>query len=273
MRNALIVDDSKLARLSLGKILEKLGFAVYSTENGRQAVDFLKRTDIARPDVIFMDYLMPEMNGYEATQIISSDPRTRHIPVIICTAQEDVAQERERARSFGARGFIKKPITDEKINRALDDVKSSLFNASSANSVSNEFDTGTFDKADSPTKSSVSASYSDQGGSRSISQAEIQAIVQQAVSTAIAEASKKLTEEITIKVLKQTKNVVVELVQKTANSTIAQSSLKEDSASDNKQFVTLKKMLEESIESQKLRIQLLEQRITRIEQFLSKKSS
>lgn len=124
MKTALVVDDSRLARISLTKILEKLGMQVDAVENGRVALEFLKATDNPRPDIIFMDYLMPEMNGYEATKAISSNPNTMHIPVIICTSQEDEDKERQRARANGAQGFIKKPITDEKVNEVIQEMRS-----------------------------------------------------------------------------------------------------------------------------------------------------
>lgn len=124
MKIALVVDDSRLARISLTKILEKLGMQVDAVENGRVALEFLKSTNNPRPDIIFMDYLMPEMNGYEATKAISSNPNTMHIPVIICTSQEDEDKERQRARANGAQGFIKKPITDEKVNEIIQEMRS-----------------------------------------------------------------------------------------------------------------------------------------------------
>jgi CheY-like chemotaxis protein len=124
MKTALVVDDSRLARISLTKILEKLGMQVDAVENGRVAIEFLKASGNPRPDIIFMDYLMPEMNGYEATKVISSNPSTSHIPVIICTSQEDEDKERQRALANGARGFIKKPITDEKVNEVIQEMRS-----------------------------------------------------------------------------------------------------------------------------------------------------
>lgn len=229
MKNALVVDDSKLARLSLGKILDKLGMSVDSVENGRQAVDYLQRNDVSRPDVIFMDYLMPEMNGYEATQAINSNPRTKDIPVIICTSQEDVEKERERARSYGARGFIKKPITDEKITKALSD----LDNAPVIDEGSGK-------------KSEIS-----KGGAADLS--KIQPLIDEAVKAAMQKLSARVTHEILEKLQQHTSNMVMDALQK--NLTAIKNQLANSAGATDH-----------------AKLEVLEKRIARIEQFLSKRS-
>lgn len=104
-RRALVVDDSKVARLTLKKKLELQGVTVDLADSARQALDYLREN---RPDIIFMDHLMPEMDGFQATRQIKSDPATREIPVIICSGKEDPDYV-EQARSMGAAHAIAKP--------------------------------------------------------------------------------------------------------------------------------------------------------------------
>ena len=71
-KRALIVDDSKSARLFLARVLEKYDIDVDSAENAEAAIDYLGSN---RPDVIFMDHLMPGMDGLQAVRAIKNDPR------------------------------------------------------------------------------------------------------------------------------------------------------------------------------------------------------
>jgi two-component system cell cycle response regulator len=104
-KRALVVDDSKVGRLTMKKRLEAIGVVVDLAESGSEAMDYLAQR---RPDVIFMDHLMPEMDGFEATRRIKSSSATRHIPVIIVSGSDEDAFVRE-ARSIGALNAITKP--------------------------------------------------------------------------------------------------------------------------------------------------------------------
>jgi CheY-like chemotaxis protein len=76
-RRALVVDDSKSARAFLTRILERYELAVDGVETAEQAIEYLT---VQRPDVIFMDHLMPGMDGFQAVQAIKNNPRTATIP-------------------------------------------------------------------------------------------------------------------------------------------------------------------------------------------------
>lgn len=104
-QRALVVDDSKVGRLTMMKKLEAMGLKVDLVESGQQALDHLARH---RPDVIFMDHMMPDMDGFETTQRIKADPATRDIPVIIISGNDDEDFVRQ-ARSVGALNAISKP--------------------------------------------------------------------------------------------------------------------------------------------------------------------
>src|SRR5579872_195237 len=84
-KRALIVDDSRSARLLLARILEKHDIDVDSVESAEAAIGYLASR---RPDVIFMDHMMPGMDGFQAVQAIKNDPRTATIPIMMYTSQE-----------------------------------------------------------------------------------------------------------------------------------------------------------------------------------------
>ena len=94
VETALVVDDSKVVQFKLRRMLEARGLDVDVVGSGHESLDYLK---INLPDVIFMDFMMADMDGYEVTGMITANPETSAIPVIICTGH-DTPQDRERAR-------------------------------------------------------------------------------------------------------------------------------------------------------------------------------
>lgn len=114
-RRALVVDDSKVGRLTMQKKLETFGVGVDLAESGLEALAYLERH---RPDMIFMDHMMPDLDGFEATRRIKAVPATRDIPVIIISGSDDEAFVRE-ARAIGALDAIAKPPANEAIERIL----------------------------------------------------------------------------------------------------------------------------------------------------------
>lgn len=115
MKKALVVDDSKTARLTLKKKLEQFQIVADMAESGEDALEYLKQQ---RPDVIFMDVMMGGMSGYEATLAITRNASTASLPVVMCTSK-DTPEDREEAETNGASGFLVKPITDDQLAREL----------------------------------------------------------------------------------------------------------------------------------------------------------
>jgi CheY-like chemotaxis protein len=115
MRKALVVDDSRLARVSLSRMLERRGFEVDGVESGEEALVYL---ETHTPEVVFMDYMMPQMSGHEATRAITGNPATAGVPVVMCTSQ-DTPDDRAEAERSGARGFITKPASDQDLDAVL----------------------------------------------------------------------------------------------------------------------------------------------------------
>ena len=115
VKRALIVDDSKSARLFLARILEKYELDVDNAENAESAIEYLATH---RPDVIFMDHMMPGMDGFQAVQAIKNDLRTATIPIMMYTSQEGEVYLGQ-ARALGAVGVLPKQIKQADVSKVL----------------------------------------------------------------------------------------------------------------------------------------------------------
>src|SRR6478672_5028069 len=114
-KRALVVDDSKSARAFLSRILERHEIAVDAAESAEAAIEYLARN---RPDVIFMDHMMPGMDGFQAVQTIKNNPRTSSIPILMYTSQEGDLYLGQ-ARALGAEGVLPKQIKQADVTRML----------------------------------------------------------------------------------------------------------------------------------------------------------
>jgi CheY-like chemotaxis protein len=113
---ALIVDDSRSARAVLARMLERHAIDVDMAESAGEAIHYLSTR---RPDVIFMDHLMPGMDGLQAVQAIKNDPRTATIPIMMYTSQEGDVYVGQ-ARALGAVGVLPKQTRIADVSRALE---------------------------------------------------------------------------------------------------------------------------------------------------------
>jgi two-component system, cell cycle response regulator len=105
----LVVDDVDFNVKLLDTKLKQEYYQVLTASNGREAIEVAKAN---KPDLILMDVMMPEMNGFEATKIIKADPELTHIPIIIVTALNDQTDKVNGLKS-GADDFLTKPINDK----------------------------------------------------------------------------------------------------------------------------------------------------------------
>jgi len=105
-RRALVVDDSKTARVSLQRMLEKHNLAVDTLESAQQALEYLTENT---PDVIFMDHMMPGMDGFEAVEAIKGNPETATIPIMMYTSKGGDLYL-SQARALGAVGILPKEV-------------------------------------------------------------------------------------------------------------------------------------------------------------------
>lgn len=108
MARVLIVDDSPSQLMGMKKIMEKLGHEVISAEDGAQGVEVAKRE---LPDLILMDVVMPNLNGFQATRSISKEPATAHIPIVLVTTKDQVTDKVWGLRQ-GAKAYLTKPVNE-----------------------------------------------------------------------------------------------------------------------------------------------------------------
>lgn len=102
----LVVDDDPMIRVLVSEALKQIGFAVEEAENGREALDFLQ---CGQPDVVLLDVLMPEMDGFHTCQALRALPQGKHVPVLMMTGLDDMASI-DHAFEMGATDFITKPL-------------------------------------------------------------------------------------------------------------------------------------------------------------------
>jgi len=114
-KRALIVDDSKSARVFLARALEKYDIDVDAAESAEAAIEYLSSN---HPDVIFMDHLMPGMDGLQAVQAIKSDPRTATIPIMMYSSQEGELYLGQ-VRALGAVGVLPKQVKPTDVSKVL----------------------------------------------------------------------------------------------------------------------------------------------------------
>jgi CheY-like chemotaxis protein len=114
-KSALVVDDSKSARVILSRMLEKYDIEVDTAESAEQAIEYLKGN---RPDAIFMDHLMPGMDGLQAVKAIKGNPQTAMIPIMMYTSQEGELYVGQ-ARALGAMGVLPKQVRPVDVSKVL----------------------------------------------------------------------------------------------------------------------------------------------------------
>lgn len=107
----LIVDDIPANLSVLFDFLNESGFEVLVAQDGQRA---LKKAEYAQPELILMDVMMPNMDGFEACQALKANPKTKNIPVIFMTALNDTV-DKVRGFEVGAEDYITKPIQHEEV--------------------------------------------------------------------------------------------------------------------------------------------------------------
>lgn len=115
MAKILIVDDSPTETHLLKEMLERNGHSVVNATNGALGVQAAKRE---KPDLVLMDVVMPELNGFQATRQLSKDPETAHIPVVIVTTK-DQATDRMWGLKQGAKDYLTKPVNERALLQTL----------------------------------------------------------------------------------------------------------------------------------------------------------
>lgn len=102
----LVVDDNRMNRITLSRSLEQQGHVVSLAEDGHQALEMLRSDEF---DVVLLDIIMPEMDGYQVLERVKSDPATRDIPVIVISALDEI-DSAVRCIEIGAEDYLPKPF-------------------------------------------------------------------------------------------------------------------------------------------------------------------
>lgn len=115
VNKVLVCDDSATDLVKITSIVTEAGCTVVSASNGLEA---LHKAKSEQPDLIFLDIIMPEMDGYETCRKLTADPDTKHIPVIFVTSKGQKA-DRVWAQMQGGKDLVAKPYEPEQIKEQL----------------------------------------------------------------------------------------------------------------------------------------------------------
>ncbi|MHB1950054.1 MAG: response regulator [Acidiferrobacteraceae bacterium] len=107
----MIIDDSNTIRRTAEALLKKAGYEVLTAADGFEAMSMI--TD-HRPDIIFVDIMMPRLDGYQTCLLIKNNKRFKHIPVIMLSSKDGLF-DRARGRIAGSQEYVNKPFTQEEL--------------------------------------------------------------------------------------------------------------------------------------------------------------
>ena len=122
MSHILVVDDSATDQYALRSILEKHGFQVSVASDGREGVTMARQL---MPDLILMDVVMPELNGFQATRELTRNEETGSIPVIMVTSK-DAPTDTVWAKRQGARDYVVKPAKEKDLLKRINQLLRAL---------------------------------------------------------------------------------------------------------------------------------------------------
>ncbi|MFZ5969083.1 MAG: response regulator [Bacillota bacterium] len=116
MKKILIVDDEKNIILTLKMYLQKSGYDIQVAANGIEAIDIAQEY---LPDLIFLDIVLPKMNGYLVCEALRDEPTTKNIPIVFMSAKTQ-KEDIQKALAVGGNDYVVKPFTPEQIKEILD---------------------------------------------------------------------------------------------------------------------------------------------------------
>lgn len=120
MAKVLVADDSTLLLKIAISHLQKGNHTVFTAVNGREAVD---KARAEKPDIIFLDAEMPEMDGLEACKTLKGDPSTKDIPVYMYTGHDLGGEEEKHFFAAGADGCLQKPYKPDEMFDRINKIK------------------------------------------------------------------------------------------------------------------------------------------------------
>jgi two-component system alkaline phosphatase synthesis response regulator PhoP len=117
-RRVLVVDDERSIRLLCRVNLIASGMEVMEASNGREGLELARRE---RPDLVLLDVMMPELDGWTVARELAADEQTREIPIVFLTARADPA-DRRLGEQLGGVGYVVKPFDPVAIGELVEDV-------------------------------------------------------------------------------------------------------------------------------------------------------
>jgi two-component system, cell cycle response regulator DivK len=116
VKKILVVEDNKDSREILGLFLAKIGHQVIKACNSKEAITY---AEAERPDLIFMDMQLPDVDGVETTTMLKQNPKTSHIPVVALTAWMSALWE-EKASKVGTTTYLIKPVSLQMLKETIE---------------------------------------------------------------------------------------------------------------------------------------------------------
>lgn len=111
----MVVDDSVTIRRTAETLLKREGFVVITAEDGFEA---LPKVVDQHPDIIFMDIMMPRLDGYQTCSVIKNNPMFKDIPIVMLSSKDSVF-DKARGKLVGSELFVSKPFTKEDLLQAV----------------------------------------------------------------------------------------------------------------------------------------------------------
>lgn len=116
----MVIDDSKTIRRSAESLLQKAGCEVLTADNGFEALPIISGQ---HPDIIFIDIMMPRLDGYQTCALVKNNPKYRDIPIVMLSSKDGLF-DRAKGRVVGAEQYLTKPFTRDDL---LDAIRTHLF--------------------------------------------------------------------------------------------------------------------------------------------------
>jgi twitching motility two-component system response regulator PilH len=119
IKKVLVVDDSQVDRLNIQNIVSDAGYTVIAAASGQEAIE---KATAEKPDLIFMDVVMQQMDGYQACREITHNEGTKDIPIVFVTSKGQKA-DRMWAEMQGGKALVQKPYTPDQIIEQINKFK------------------------------------------------------------------------------------------------------------------------------------------------------
>lgn len=111
----MVIDDSKTIRRSAESLLQKAGCEVITADNGFEALPIISGQ---HPDIMFIDIMMPRLDGYQTCALVKNNPKYRDIPIIMLSSKDGLF-DRAKGKVVGAEQYLTKPFTRDDLLGAI----------------------------------------------------------------------------------------------------------------------------------------------------------